>query len=91
MCPNVTNETFFYFLERKVCLNETFVYLSTMNNEQTTIAALRRQLKLAQAERDLAKRNLTTTRQNLQARTSEADALKKELQDLKMKLTTLAK
>jgi len=62
-----------------------------MNNEQTTIAALRRQLKLAQAERDLAKRNLTTTRQNLQARTSEADALKKELQDLKMKLTTLAK
>jgi len=62
-----------------------------MDNEQTTIAALRRQLKLAQAERDLAKRNLATTRQNLEARTFEADELKKELQDLKIKLTTLAK
>jgi|DEB0MinimDraft_4_1074332.scaffolds.fasta_scaffold344397_1 hypothetical protein len=64
---------------------------TAMDNEQTTIAALRRQLKLAQAERDLAKRNLATTRQNLEARTFEADELKKELQDLKIKLTTLAK
>ena len=62
-----------------------------MDNEQTTIAALRRQLKLAQAERNTAKRNLATTQKNLEARTFEADELKKELQDLKIKLTTLAK
>ena len=57
---------------------------------ETKVSYWQRRLKLAQAERDVAKRYLQSAEANLQQRNAEVDSLKAELSALKKELAVLA-